>query len=60
MKKHDIVLATYKFSNGMVATVGYDDQQIPELQGKYTKELHEQIKDRSDHRTKWNGFNAYY
>ena len=51
-----LVMATYKFPNGNVATFGYDDQQIPELQGVYNKELHEKIKQHSDNRTSWNGF----
>ena len=51
-----LVMATYKFPNGMVATFGYDDQQIPELQGVYSTELYEKIKQHSDSRTSWNGF----
>lgn len=55
MEKKDLVKATYRFPNDMIATVGYDDKQIPELQGVYTIELHEKIKQRSDERTAWNG-----
>ena len=63
MKKKDskteqrsLVMATYTFPNGMVVTFGYNDQQIPELQGVYTQELHDKIKQHSDERTSWNGF----
>ena len=56
MKDKKKVQATYKFPNGMVATVGWDDQQIPELQGTYSKKLEEKIMARSDKRTRWNGF----
>lgn len=42
------VKSTYKFPNGMVVTYGYNDKQIPELQGLYDKALHEKIKARSD------------
>lgn len=51
------VMATFKFTTGIVATCGYDGEQIPELQGMYSKELHEKIKKRSDENTRWNGFN---
>ena len=51
-----LVMATYRFPNGNVATFGYDDQQISELQGLYTKELHNKISLRSDEKTSWNGF----
>jgi len=50
------VMSTYKFPNGMIITCDYDGEQIPELQGKYSKELVEKIKQRSDQRTIWNGF----
>ncbi len=50
------VKATYRFPNNMVATFGHDDQQIPELQGKYSKELADNIRARSDDRTVFNGF----
>lgn len=50
------VMAAYKFPNGNVASFGYDGKQIPELQGVYSKELHEKIKQRSDSNTQWNGF----
>jgi len=52
----NLVKATYLFPNGMVATFGYDDQQMPELQGQYTKELYEKIKQQSDEKTEWHGF----
>lgn len=51
-----LVMATYRFPNGNVATFGYDSQQIPELQGVYTTELHNKIKQHSDDKTSWNGF----
>lgn len=50
------VKATYKFPNGMVATVGFDDQQISELQGPWTPELEEKIKNKSGILTEWHGF----
>lgn len=50
------VKATYKFPNGMVATFDLRDQQMPELQGRDTPELHKKIKDNSDENTRWNGF----
>jgi len=50
------VMSTFLFPNGMVITCGWDDKQIPELQGEYTPELHEKIKVNSDARTKWSGF----
>lgn len=56
MEKKILVMATFKYHNGMVATCGYDGQQIPELQGKYSIELHARIKEHSDERTQWYGF----
>ena len=53
MKK---AMYVYKFPNGMVAVCGKDDQQIPELQGRYTKELHQKIIDNSTPETIWKGF----
>lgn len=50
------VFAVFKFPNGMVATTGFDGEQIPELQGRYTKELEEKIRLRADKKTQWNGF----
>lgn len=50
------VNATYKFPNGMIITFGYNGKQIPELQGVYSKELHEKIRQSSDDKTSWNGF----
>ena len=43
MKKESnkVVMATYLFPNRNIATFGYDDKQIPELQGVSSKELHE-------------------
>ncbi len=54
--KKGIVAETWRFPNDMVVTVGYDNNQIPELQGPYTYELLLKIKSRSDDFTKWNGF----
>ena len=51
-----MVSNTYLFPNGMVCTFGYDDEQIFELQGRYSSELLAEIKKRSDDRTKWHGF----
>lgn len=51
-----IVKATYKFPNGMVATVGFDDQQIGELQGRWTPELEKKIREKSGMWTEWHGF----
>ena len=51
-----MVANTYLFPNGMVCTFGYDDEQIFELQGRYSSELLAEIKKRSDDRTKWHGF----
>ena len=50
------VKATYKFSNGNVVTFGFDDEQISELQGMYSLELLNKIKNRSSENTIWNGF----
>ena len=46
----------YRFANGMVATFDKKGEQIPELNGPHSSELVNQIKDRSDSETKWNGF----
>ena len=51
-----LVQATYLFPNGMVCTVGWNDEQIAGLQGRYSKELHNEIIKRSDSQTIWNGF----
>lgn len=56
LKLKGLVANTYKFPSGMVATTGYDDEQIPELQGRYSLELHEQIKLRSNDKTIWHGY----
>lgn len=50
------IKAIYLFPTGQVATFGYDDQQIPELQGPYNEELHLKLIERSDPLTKWHGF----
>ena len=54
--KNEFVTDVYKFPNGEVAVFGCDGQQIPELQGTYSKELHEKIKQHSDDKTNWHGF----
>jgi len=51
------VKSAYRFPNGMVAVFGYDDEQIPELQGEYTDKLYQKIIRRSDDTTEFNGFN---
>lgn len=56
VSSNSLVKATYRFPNGNIATFGYDEQQIPELQGVYSEELIDKIKLRSDNRTLWNGF----
>lgn len=53
------VMATYKFPNGNVVTFGYNGQQVPMLQGIYSIELEEKIKQYSNNKTKWEGFNIY-
>ena len=50
------VMATYRFPNGNVATFGYNGKQIPMLQGVYSKELEDKIRQHSDQRTRWEGF----
>ena len=50
------VMTAYYFPNGSVATYGTDDEQIPELQGRYTELLHQSILDRSDDKTELKGF----
>lgn len=51
-----IVMVTYKFPNGMVCTCDMQGDQVPELQGKYSPELHKKIKYYSNEKTEWNGF----
>jgi hypothetical protein len=51
-----VVKSSFKCANGMVATFGFDFKQIPELNGPYTKELHELIRMNSDERTQLIGF----
>jgi hypothetical protein len=50
------VKSTYLFDNQMVMTFGFDGQQIPDLQGPYTKELEEKIRANSGMMTEWSGF----
>lgn len=56
MIMEDKVMATYLFPNGMVATFGWNGEQIPELQEPYSVDLHKKITLRSDEKTQWNGF----
>lgn len=56
LKPNRIVMATYSFPNGMIATFGHDGEQIPELQGRYSLELIDKIKVRSNKNTSFNGF----
>lgn len=54
--KYAKILLAHKvlvMSNGMIATFGIDGQQIPELQGKDTAELRNNILRHSDMDTKW-------
>ena len=51
------VRSVYLFDNNMVMTFGFDGQQIPDLQGPYTKELEEKIRENSGMMTEWFGFN---
>lgn len=48
--------ATFLFPNGMVCTTDNNGHQIPDLQGKYSDELHNNILKHSDSKTEWNGF----
>jgi hypothetical protein len=50
------VANVYKFSNGMIMTFDGDGNQMPDLQGEYSKELHKEIVDASTNETKWSGF----
>ena len=51
-------MAAYFWANGMVMTFGWDDQQIPELQGRRTPELIAKILAESDENTKLDGLNT--
>ena len=51
------VRSVYLFDNKMIMTFGFDGQQIPDLQGPYTKELEEKIRENSGMMTEWFGFN---
>jgi hypothetical protein len=44
----------FLFPNGMVAVCGYDGQQIPELQGRFS-EVKEKIAALADEQTEWYG-----
>jgi len=50
------VANVYLFPNGNVATFNHRGHQIAELQGVYSKELHDKIKMYADENTEWNGF----
>ena len=49
-------MKAFYFPNGMVATYGLDDKQIPNLQGVYSEKLHKEIISRSDSKTELEGF----
>lgn len=49
------VIAAYCWVNGMVMTFGQDGEQIPELQGRRTPELIQEIIKHSDEETKFHG-----
>ena len=51
-----IVSSAYLFQNGMVATFGHENKQMPKLQGRFSAKLMAKIRKQSDVRTKWNGF----
>jgi len=50
------VKAAFLFPNGNVAVFGYDDQQIPDLQGPFEKRMYRRIRRYSDESTRWYGF----
>lgn len=56
IKNGSKVMAAYRFPNGNVATFGYNDQQVPMLQGTYSKELEDKIRLHSDENTRFIGF----
>jgi hypothetical protein len=58
IKEGRTVMSTFLFPNGMIVTCGTDGKQIPFLQGKYTRLLHEDITKYSDAKTQWNGYEA--
>jgi hypothetical protein len=53
------VYSTYLFPNGMIATVGFDEQQIPPLQGRCTSGLVKEIFERSSDKTEFHGFEDF-
>lgn len=52
----DKVRNVYKFPNDMVAVFNVQEEQMPELQGRYSTELHQAILDASDVDTVLHGF----
>lgn len=50
------VKSSYKFPNGIVVTFDDDNSQIAELQGVYSPELHQLIKNHSDEKSQFFGF----
>ena len=52
----DKVRDAYKFPNNIVAVLNAFGEQMPELQGKYSTELHQAILDASDENTELHGF----
>lgn len=54
--KEKKIQATYLFPNDMVFTYDLEDEQIPQLQGKYSKELHQKLIEQASPNTRWYGF----
>jgi hypothetical protein len=50
------VSAAYRWANGMVMVFGVGGEQLSELQGPYSDDLHGRIQRRSTPRTTWVGF----
>jgi len=50
------VVAAFRFPNNMVAVTDRNGEQIPELQGPYTIELHRLIQARATPQCEWNGY----
>lgn len=56
MDKKPRIKSVFVFPNKNVAVCGYDDQQMPELQGTLSDELMERIVEQADEDTEWNGW----
>lgn len=48
--------SVWKFDNDMIMVFDQSGNQMSLYQGRYTKDLHKKIVDRSDEGTKWYGF----